>query len=186
MTELEFEKACRGDQAAVANEYAWGTADRATSAYTLSNEGSADEGIATNYSTVVGNLSVSATNSNINGPLRVGIFSANGSNSGRVTAGSTYYGIMEMSGNLREHAVTLGNSTGRAFTGLCGDGILDANGDADVTNWPGTDGFGVSFRGGGGSQNASFHQVSDRQQAGGSSSSGRTAYTGFRLVWSEN
>ena len=36
----------------------------------------------------------------IDGPLRVGIFAANSLNTGRITAGASYYGIMELSGNL--------------------------------------------------------------------------------------
>ncbi len=35
MTELEFEKSCRGTLPAVPNEYAWGTTGIASSAYTL-------------------------------------------------------------------------------------------------------------------------------------------------------
>ena len=42
MTELEFEKACRGNQTPVANEFAWGTAS-ITAATGISNDGAADE-----------------------------------------------------------------------------------------------------------------------------------------------
>ena len=49
MTELEYEKACRGTMAPVADEYAWGTASIAGSAYTLENIGAANEGIETNW-----------------------------------------------------------------------------------------------------------------------------------------
>jgi formylglycine-generating enzyme required for sulfatase activity len=147
MTELEFEKACRGDQTPVANEHVWGTTNVASSAYTLSNPGAANEGINTNYSTTAGNGIFSQTDGSINGPLRVGIFAANGSNSGRETAGASYYGIMELSGNLWERPVTVGNSTGRAFTGTNGDGSLATDGNANTSNWPGTDAIGSGFRG---------------------------------------
>ena len=128
LTELEYEKACRGTLTPVADEYVWGTATIADSAYTLSNAGANNEGIASNYSSGAGNASYGTTDGSIDGPLRVGIFAANSLNSGRMTAGASYYGIMELSGNLWERPVTIGNATGRGFTGLHGDGALDASG----------------------------------------------------------
>jgi len=139
MTELEFEKSCRGTQTAVPNEYAWGTTGIASGAYTLSNSGATNEAIATNYS-MFGNVSYITTIGSINGPLRVGIFASNSSNTGRVTSGATYYGIMEMSGNLWERPVTAGNIAGRSYTGLHGDGTLNTSGDATVDYWPGING----------------------------------------------
>ncbi len=149
MSELEYEKACRGTVSAVANEFAWGTAAVTISAYTLEQAGTADEGIDANYSTS-SNCSYYDTNDagGISGPLRVGIFAAHPDNSGRETSGATFYGIMEMSGNVLERAVTVGNATGRAFTGLNGDGELDERGDADVANWPDVTANGSGFRGG--------------------------------------
>jgi formylglycine-generating enzyme required for sulfatase activity len=181
MTELEFEKACRGDQPAIAGEYAWGTADVAGSAYTLSNAGASNEGIATNYSTTAGNAMYSTTQDTIGGPVRVGIFAANGSNSGRLSAGSSYWGIMELSGNLWERPVTMANATGRAFTGTHGDGVLDSNGDANAATWPGTDAVGAGWRGGSWIDGSDYMQVSDRILAGDSDSY-RYVYIGFRAV----
>ena len=164
MTELEFEKACRGTLAPVPNEYPWGTTGIASSAYTLANAGAPNEGIATNFSTILGNVSSNATDGTINGPLRVGIFAANGANSGRVSAGASYYGIMELGGNLWERTVTIGNASGRAFTGTHGNGALSTNGDQDGATWPdpGT-ATGVGLRGGSwdSASDGSF-QVSDR------------------------
>ncbi|HRV13636.1 MAG TPA: SUMF1/EgtB/PvdO family nonheme iron enzyme, partial [Tenuifilaceae bacterium] len=154
MTELEFEKACRGLETPVANEYAWGTATVAGNAYTLENDNATNEGIASNYSTSTGNASYDITDGSIDGPLRVGIFAANADNQGRITAGASYYGIMELSGNLWERAVTVGNATGRDFTGLHGNGALSTNGHANETAWPGltsgevTGATGSGFRGG--------------------------------------
>lgn len=157
MTELEFEKACRGTIAAVANEYAWGTAGIASTAYTISNSGANNEVISANYSTTLGNAAYSGTSSNgttpiygaVNGPVRIGIFAGTSGNNGRVTAGATYYGIMEMSGNTVERPVTIGNATGRAFTGTHGNGALNATGNADASSWPGVDATGAGLRGGG-------------------------------------
>jgi formylglycine-generating enzyme required for sulfatase activity len=181
MTELEFEKACRGPQAAVVGEYAWGTATVASSAYTLSNAGASNEGIATNYSTTAGNAMYFTTEGMIDGPVRVGIFAANGSNSGRVSSGASYWGIMELSGNLWERPVTIANGTGRAFTGTHGDGVLTSNGDADAATWPGTNAYGAGWRGGSWLYGTDVMQVSDRFFAG-LSYSNRDYDFGFRAV----
>jgi hypothetical protein len=149
MTELEFEKSCRGTIAPVPNEYAWGTSGSANSAYTLSNSGLTNENIATNYSTSLGNVAHWSTiGYGIYGPVRVGIFAGNGLNTGRISSGATYYGIMEMSGNVYERSVTVGNPTGRGFTGTNGNGLLDVSGNADALSWPGTTALGAGFRGG--------------------------------------
>ncbi|MCI0473493.1 MAG: hypothetical protein L0Y76_07910, partial [Ignavibacteria bacterium] len=72
------------------------------------------------------------------GPIRCGIFAR--TTTTRVQSGATYWGIMEMSGNVFERMVTVGNSIGRTFDGLHGDGELSVNGNANVTNWPGLSG----------------------------------------------
>jgi formylglycine-generating enzyme required for sulfatase activity len=184
MTELEFEKACRGPLAAVPGEYAWGTATIASSAYTLSGAGTASEGIATNYSTTAGNAIYGSTRVVGNfGPVRVGIFS-NGT-SGRVSAGASYWGIMELTGNVWERPVTIANATGRAYTGTHGDGVLDNSGDANAANWPGTDAVGAGRRGGFWSSQDTFYMlVSDRSLAGtpGTIVSNRDFDRGFRAV----
>ena len=228
MTELEFEKSCRGPVSAVANEYAWGTTGIAGSPYTLSNSGAFNEVIATNYlnsSNYISDAGATSTGGNIitvisttglgigmpvsvtgiagaetaaafalgtvvtgitdathftvsvvpthrlysdqanvvngiaicgnaayvatipsagsiNGPVRVGVFATGTST--RVTSGATYYGIMEMTGNLWDRSVTVGDVAGRSFTGLNGDGTLNKNGDANVNYWPGINGNGTT------------------------------------------
>jgi len=112
--------------------------------------------------------------------VRVGIFAANGSNSGRVTAGASYYGIMELGGNLFERPVTIGNVEGRAYTGLHGNGALAADGNPDATAWPApTTSLGAGFRGGAWGNSATFLQVSDRG-AFASTPSARTLNFGGR------
>ena len=194
MTEFEYEKGCRGGGvAATAGDFAWGsTAIYNSTAYTLSNAGAANEGIATNYSTTLGNINDSQTWNA--GPMRCGIFAANAGNTGRVTSGASYYGVMELAGNLWKRTVTVGNATGRAFDGTHGDGYLvstggsydgNANGNNvgavnSATNsnwsstalWPGyTSGQGVSgatgsgFRGGAWYNLWTTARVSDRDLA---------------------
>ena len=180
MTELEFEKYCRGAQSAVNSEYAWGTTGIANAAYPLSNAGSADEAILGNYSVVNGNASYSSTSSSYNGPLRVGIFAANGSNTGRIASGSSYWGIMELSGNLNERCITISDATGRAYTGTHGDGILDPNGFGNVSQWPlGSDLSGTISRGGSCSDPSFRLEVADRYFADNHST---VTYPGFRAV----
>jgi formylglycine-generating enzyme required for sulfatase activity len=181
MTELEFEKACRGVQHAVSGEYAWGTAGIVSNAYTLSNAGATNEGIATNYSTTVGNAIYTSTIGSIGGPVRVGIFAANVSNASRVSAGTSFWGIMELSGNLWERSVTIENATGRAFAGTHGDGVLTSSGDANTATFPGTDAIGAGWRGGAWSHDTIYLRVSDRNGAGNSEAS-RNSYLGFRAV----
>ncbi|MCX6287190.1 MAG: hypothetical protein NTY96_08745 [Bacteroidetes bacterium] len=163
MTELEFEKACRGTLTSVVNEYAWGTTGIAGSAYTLNNSSANNEVIATNFSTVNGNTLYNITSISVVGPVRVGIFAGTSGNTGRVTAGSTYYGMLEMSGNLWERPISIGNNKGRSFSGIHGNGLLDLSGNADVTAWPGTDAIGASFRGGNWGNNVGSLRVSDRR-----------------------
>lgn len=166
MTELEFEKACRGTIAPVANGYPWGTTGIASSAYTLANAGATNEGIATNFSTTVGNANYTPTVGTINSPVRGGIFAANSNNSGRVTAGASYYGIMELGGNLWERTVVTDNGQGGYYDGSNGTGDLAANGDIDNVFWISvTSPDGSGFRGGSWASPPGYLQVSGRTSA---------------------
>jgi formylglycine-generating enzyme required for sulfatase activity len=139
MTELEYEKACRGPLPPVPGEFAWGTAQINNQQYTISDISTAYEAVDSNYSNL-GNANVFSTHpliaNNEYSPLRVGIFAANPGNTGRVTAGATYYGIMEMTGNVFEDIITVGDPISRSFDGLPGDGQLDDNGFANQPTWP--------------------------------------------------
>lgn len=167
MTELEFEKACRGDQSPIADEYAWGNPNVHTSDYSIGNEGTSTEVPASPSTGTTGNANNAFSNhTGYNDgidpggetPLRCGIFAT--STSSRIEAGASHYGIMEMSGNLTEPSISVGHSDGRSYTGVHGDGSLDTNGDADVTNWPVNNG--ISLRGGGMHNSYLKITVSDR------------------------
>ena len=93
----------------------------------------------------------------------MGIFARPGST--REQAGASYWGIMELSGNLWERPVSIGNTPGRGFTGLPGNGVLAANGDADTAFWPGADASGAGGRGGNWYHAASVARASDRSYA---------------------
>ena len=185
MTELEFEKACRGPLMATPGDFAWGTDGVVSiynySPYELSYRDTESEGIASNYSDNLGNAFYSNTNNNGNdftiyGPLRVGIFAANGANTGRVTSGASYWGIMELSGNLEEICINLDDATGRIYRGNNGDGMLGANGYHNVEGWPLNNGF--LARGGSWYQSANEMRVASRYNF----YFGYSIYSGFRAV----
>jgi formylglycine-generating enzyme required for sulfatase activity len=160
MTELEYEKVCRGPLPRVAGEYTWGTtAINAVNSSSVSNPLTATE----SYGTVANGNCVYGINSASTsyGPLRVGIFAT--SSSGRASSGASYYGAMEMGGNLWERVVTTGNASGVAFTGNNGDGTLDVNGEANQTSWPApTTATGSGYRGGDYYNTPTFVRISDR------------------------
>ncbi|MFO7614922.1 MAG: SUMF1/EgtB/PvdO family nonheme iron enzyme [Bacteroidales bacterium] len=136
MTDLEFEKACRGPNHPVGGEYAWGNALIHDAPYTLVNSGSPDEMIVSMPQNTGNGLYVSTRPSG-DDVLRCGIFAASSVNHTRMESGATYYGIMEMSGNTWEICVNAYHNAGRSFTGLHGNGNLLPSGDADVDYWPG-------------------------------------------------
>ncbi|MEI6644888.1 MAG: SUMF1/EgtB/PvdO family nonheme iron enzyme [bacterium] len=186
MTELEFEKACRGTKNPKADEYAWGetTIMPSTEAGVI-NVTSPENGTETNKtSTALGaavyydrQIQVEGVNSG-KGPVRCGLFAT--ANSTRITSGATYWGIMEMTGNVYERTVT-GADAGRTFTGALGDGTLDANGNANAAFWPGISASGSGYRGGAFNGVASYLRLSSRI-VGSSASNWRTSADGFRAV----
>jgi formylglycine-generating enzyme required for sulfatase activity len=167
MTELEFEKACRGDQTPVADEYAWGTTAPYANYYYIGSSTTSAEYI-TNASTISSNAIyiTTAGGSSMDGIARCGVFAT--SSSTRTTSGASYYGIMELSGSIWERVVNVSSSTGRAFTGTHGDGSISSSGYATNSDWPGyssgqvSGGTGSGYRGGSMSYGTSRMYVSDR------------------------
>ena len=129
-TELEFVKAARGPLAQSAGEFVWGTKYYKTEDYDgILNAGTEDEVTANS------DANVHTAPQGVGGPLRAGCFAR--ATSDRENAGSGYYGNLDLSGNVWELVIPLGNTDGRNFTGVHGDGELDAtSGYANVTNWP--------------------------------------------------
>jgi len=184
MTELEFEKACRGPVTPVAQEYTWGTAVIMSNLKNLSGPEDGTESVTTDTSAGAAHYALIAITGGDTGEgaLRAGIFAT--ASSTRASSGASYWGIMEMSGNLYERIVTIGDVTkGRAFTGLHGDGALASatDGNANVTAWPGTDAVGAGVRGGSFADSAAFLMVSHRGSAN-NGYAGRQRYLGGRGV----
>ena len=164
MTELEFEKVARGGEAAVPDEFAWGSTKLHQTAYVLESTTLDSESI-TNPGNGTGNaLYLSTQPAADPGPARVGLAASALYNKNREEVGMGYYGVAGLSGNVAELVVTVGDATGRAYTGLHGDGALPESGAADVTAWPtATQGYGKR----GGSHLTSWQELmtSDREHA---------------------
>lgn len=186
MTELEFEKACRGPLYPIANAYAWGSTAISRTASSVSDAGANNETVSANYSTASGNAH-NNTSGALSRPWRAGIYAANSASTGSISSGATYYGITEMSGNLMERTVYLGDSKGRLFTGEHGNGTLTVNGNADAANWPGlygevTGGKGIGPRCGNWMSTSSALQISARGSVSDTTITLSTAYYGYRAV----
>jgi len=138
MTEMEFEKACRGTVPAVTDEYAWGTTDLVRLAG-YNNPLAINE--TPDSAGCNSNLGSFRPDSIRRGPMRVGACA--GAATTRVRSGASFYGIMDLTGNLWEMTVGLFASSapttligGTQFTPLHGDGLLNAAGNATVRTWP--------------------------------------------------
>lgn len=164
MTELEYEKACREPLAPVADEYAWGANTiMANASRTISGTENGTETITSDTSLGGCNYGEKAHvgGDALTGPLRAGVFAT--ASSSRVSAGASYWGIMDLSGNLWERTVTVGYPVPRTFTRVVhGNGVLAADGNADAA-WPAT--FVGGRRGGNWKDGNTWARVSDRINA---------------------
>lgn len=191
MTELEYEKICRGPETA-GNEYAWGNTT-ITAATTISGTENGTETITNDNANCCYGGNTFTGGDGGQGPLRCGIFATSSSN--RQQSGASYYGVMELSGNLWERFITVAKycwngtwiATGvSSFDGQHGDGVLTTDGFANVTNWPSptvtseNTAIGSSYRGGGWSDGAAGLCVSDRYSAAAPYAY-RRQHDGFRL-----
>jgi len=174
-TETEYEKACRGPLAPIVNELAWGTtsihpsyaSNTANPDIRIQLSGSEDGtettqsinnngywgGIFANGSTGV----ISGGDGNTFGPLRAGIL-VDSTSWSRTSGGLSYYGVADLSSNMTEQMYNITSSSGRQFTGVHGNGAIDANGNANVTGWP-TSGIGYKGYPSGGNVSFSTYYV---------------------------
>jgi hypothetical protein len=179
MSELEYEKACRGPLKPVKDEYAWGSAELPCPHEECKNTQVICAKLDCPWildPTVMPPV-----------PMPQAICGA----VGRVKSGATYWGIAAMSGHLRERAVTVGHKDGRVFTGRCGDGEVTDDALANVPGWPGPMATweegqrypttGVGFRGGPWYTDKARLRVSDRYMSS-VLRTGRDVSYGFRAV----
>lgn len=129
LSELEFEKMCKGSKRTTAGEiatpvngeYAWeSTTVQLPSGNNIADVGTENEKLA--------NATVNAGGAAA-GPVRVGSFAENASS--RDVSGSGYYGCMELSGNLAEIYYTCTPARNRLRDGLIshGNGLLNSDGN---------------------------------------------------------
>jgi formylglycine-generating enzyme required for sulfatase activity len=165
VSELEFEKMARGPVLPVRDELVWGST-LINAASVLSdgdeegNEYVLNSGANASFENIVlsGGDAVNGADY-AQGPLRNGIFAT--AESSRESSGASYYGVLELSGNVYERTVSVGNENGRSFAATNGDGLLTTaigyEGNATNSDWPGIDGVlergvtgaaGSGFRGG--------------------------------------
>ncbi|MBS1643869.1 MAG: hypothetical protein JST36_02435 [Bacteroidetes bacterium] len=190
MSEIGYEYICRGASSAGANaanfgEFAWGNNKITSTAFAVSNANTANEYVS-NSSTTLGNAVYLSTASNY--VLRTGVFATASSN--RTTSGASYYGVMDLSGNVEEYMIHLGSVAGRSCKYVPnGNGEIAASGNAKLSVggagfWPGMEGnfttsntttcsgtcevsgsAGIRLRGGGASSTSSELAISDRSAA---------------------
>ncbi|MCM1031871.1 MAG: hypothetical protein NC410_10590 [Oscillibacter sp.] len=163
MSELEYEKACRTPNRVTPGEYAWNT----TSIQSLGGQGGLSGATLGTENEIPVNANINA-NSGVPsfGPVRCGSFGTSSTN--QEQSGGTFYGVMEMSGNLGEicYSVTGGSSlnTSSSNNEYHGDGVLAADGNYNVaTYWNrSNDATAFSVRGGSFASPDSLLRISNR------------------------
>ncbi|PKP04417.1 MAG: hypothetical protein CVU11_05165 [Bacteroidetes bacterium HGW-Bacteroidetes-6] len=168
VSEMEFEKACRGPLDFVPGEQAWGEVTfiqaRNVTGTVSGQEVCTDSAANLHYYGSDYYCHGGAFGASSYGPLEVGIF-ARDTTLTREGTGATYYGLMEMSGNAIELCVQVNAnnsnpSTPSTYTGLWGDGILSALGEFNTTAWGGGEPF--VMKGGSWTHDENRSRVSDR------------------------
>jgi len=139
-TDMEKEKIGRGPVPPVYAESAEGTASSFTSLSGITSGIENGTEVSTNSASIYNVFSSSTisggdNSSFIRGPIRSGMFA--GSSTSRIQSGSTYYGVKDFCSGLIEFEVAFSTLAGRSFTGLHGNGNVDASGFGDVDFWPG-------------------------------------------------
>lgn len=170
MSELEYERACRPFpvENPLPGEYAWNSTSGVAAVSSVSRPGTKEE--AAN-----GNTNVNVANHlSAPGPVRCGIFARPVVS--QEQAGSTYWGVMEMSGNVGEMVANLKNA---AF-----DREVNGKGVFATSLWSG-EAVHYGVRGGNFAEAESLLRISDRSQAMGKimSVTERSRTYGFRLVY---
>ena len=152
MGELEYEKASRPlyPEESARGGYAWNTTVLNSGLSGVNNSGTRKE-----LAQGGGNVN-SGGGSWRQGPVRCGIF-ATGSST-QEGAGASFWGVMELSGNLREMCYNV-NGNGAFDGSVIGDGTYNAG------KWSATPSY-IGVRGGSFSGADSFLRTSDRTEAG--------------------
>jgi formylglycine-generating enzyme required for sulfatase activity len=156
MTELEFEKGCRGPKYPVGNEYAWGN-------------GGYTKGTIEFACTDSERVTPANTNFCDSYPYRVGGCADSSDN--RIGSGASYYGVMDLTSSLIERCIILQQTS---YIGNHGDGVISTS-----PGWPQS-----GIRGGSPYDNPGYEsrwRVSYRYSCSSSITSGKWG-SGFRGV----
>lgn len=165
MTELEYEKACRGPLPAIKEEFAWGSSRIGRVFHFDGADGSGMEKpipqvpgslCNCNYGTDIApfekEFKTVPDNPGWIGPVSVGLYENGEKLPGyteRECTGASYYGIMDLCGNVWENLVSAGRQEGRAYLPIAGNGELDDDGFHTMKEWPDSKtGVGIGVRGG--------------------------------------
>lgn len=137
LSELEYEKAARAPQRYTPGEYAWNTTawNPLPGIAAVANQGQETE-MATDIDHNVN------AGGHLSGPVRCGAFARPlPASTNQEQAGASYYGVMELSGNLSEMYYSIRG--GSEFVGLeetnlsHGDGVINFDGTSEMTKyWP--------------------------------------------------
>ncbi|MEO1518849.1 MAG: SUMF1/EgtB/PvdO family nonheme iron enzyme [Bacteroidota bacterium] len=206
MTELEFEKSCRGFDTPKFREYAWGSSEidngffldkRLFDCETGSScvDGNVHVNLLgfSNFKDVCGkngsdptyigcrNLSEKMT---YRGPLATGIHSKGKNDLNRQNSGGGYFGSLDLSGNLREPVIPVGDTGSRTYIGSTGDGWIAEDGKANNTDWYYADEESLVFgyRGGCWAFHENHARIADRFNVYRKGINVRKPYSGFRGV----
>jgi uncharacterized protein (TIGR02145 family) len=181
MSELEYEKACRKPypQAAIAGEFVWNSASGVS--------GLSGAGALLNAGRVNEQPSSAAINVNYNngslGPVRSASFGT--SSSTQAQAGATFWGLMEMSGNVAELCYSVNAATTFNTYNIYashGNGEINASGATDIatTVWSNAAASFIAKGGSFASTNTTELAISDRTRAAIAGT--RDSTLGFRAV----
>ncbi len=175
MSELEYEKACRRPypQLPESGEYAWNTSSGVSALSSLGDL--AYVGDEREQAKIMAKNVNSGTANGVNGPVRCGLFATSATN--QTQAGATYWGVMEMSGNLKELCANINYSYFDG--GSCGTGVYNP------ALWNTYVGY-YGVRGGGFNSVDSLLRTSDRTEVMNyfTSITQRDSTVGFRGVYS--
>jgi len=163
LSELEYEKACRGFGPYNEDEYAWGS----ETGVKVFNVSGATAGIEVATDNPLPNCNIyydpiqgGQFNGSM-GPVAAGMF-ARTSNT-RIGTGASFFGVMELSGNVEEPCLAIqdanSNDAPSSYTGQWGDGYLNASGLFNVSSWSSHYYF---YKGGGWHDGWSYMRVSYR------------------------
>ncbi|GAB1370383.1 hypothetical protein MASR1M45_04430 [Candidatus Kapaibacterium sp.] len=135
MSTFEYEKVCRGPDKDN-SPWAWGSND-ISMVTSILNNGLPNEISNDDAHTYIPNCNLTSPSQNnpqvFSGPTRVGMFAK--ANGGRVESGASFFGVMDMTGNLWEIVVSPRYNISRIFNKVNGDGALNSIGQSDIETW---------------------------------------------------